>query len=138
MLKLRPSRGDETIPPPDNSCRYQVFGHFTHRRLQEIRRSDEPRNEHGCRLVVNLFGRTDLLDLALAHHRDSVAHRERLFLIVGHENEGDADFALDALQFDLHRFAKLQVQRSQGLVEQQRIGSVHQRASQRNPLLLAT
>ena len=52
--------------------------------------------------VVDLGGRADLLDPALVHDRDPVAHRERLLLIVGDEDEGDADLALDALELELH------------------------------------
>ena len=88
-------------------------------------------------LVVDLLGRADLLDPALVHHRDPVAHRERLFLVVGHEDERDADLALDALQLELHRLAQLEVERAERLVEQQRARVVHERAGERDALLLA-
>ena len=45
--------------------------------------------------------------------------RERLGLGVGHENERDADIALQAYQLDLHLLAQLGVERAQRLVEQQ-------------------
>ena len=87
--------------------------------------------------VVDLARRADLLDAALVHHRDAVAHRERLFLVVRHEDERDADLALDALQLELHRLAQLQVERAERLVEQQRARVVDERAGQRDALLLA-
>ena len=83
-------------------------------------------------------GAADLLDPALAHHRDPVAHRERLFLVVGDVDEGDPDLALDALELQLHGLAQLQVEGAQGLVEEQGAGVVDQGPGQGHPLLLAT
>jgi hypothetical protein len=59
---------------------------------------------------------------ALVHDRDAVAHRERLFLVVGHEDERDADLALDALELELHHLAQLEVEGAERLVEQERLG----------------
>ena len=105
---------------------------------QQVGHADEPGDELRLGLVVDLLGRADLLDPALAHHRDPVAHRERLFLIVGHEDEGDADLALDALQLELHGLAELEVQRAERLVEQQGARIVHESPRERDPLLLTT
>ena len=60
-----------------------------------------------------------LVHRALAHHRDAVGHRQRLVLVVGDEDERDADLALNALELDLHRLAQLEVERRERLVEQQ-------------------
>jgi len=57
----------------------------------------------------------ELLDHAVAHHRDPVGHRQRLLLVVGDVDERDADLALDPLQLDLHLLAQLQVQRAERL-----------------------
>ena len=73
-----------------------------HHHRDQVRAADEARHEGRRRLVVDLLGRAHLLEPALAHHRDAVGHRERLFLVVGHEHEGDADVPLDALELDLH------------------------------------
>ncbi len=54
-----------------------------------------------------------------------------------HKDEGDAHFALEPLQFELHLFAELQVQRAQRLVEQQHFRPIDQGARQRHALLLA-
>ena len=89
------------------------------------------------RRVVDLLGRADLLEAAAAHHRDAVGHGERLFLVVRHEHEGDADVALDALQLELHLAAQLEVERRERLVEQQRARVVHERARERDALALA-
>ncbi|CAB4879970.1 unannotated protein [freshwater metagenome] len=54
------------------------------------------------------------------------------------EDKGDADLALDALEFDLHGLPKLQVEGCEWLVEQERRRQVDQRTGERNPLLLTT
>ena len=41
------------------------------------------------------------------------------------------------LELDLHLLAELEVERAQGLVEQQDAGPVHERARERDPLPLA-
>ena len=56
---------------------------------------------------------------------------------MGHVDERDADLALDALELELHRLAQLEVERAERLVEQQRARVVHERAGQRDALLLA-
>ncbi len=104
----------------------------------EVGRADEAGHEDRRRVVVDLLGGADLLDLAAVHHRDPVAHRERLFLVVGDEDEGDADLALDALELELHRLAELEVEGAERLVEQQGPGEVHQRPGEGDALLLAT
>ena len=79
----------------------------------------------------------DLQDLAARHDGDAVGQRQRLFLVVGHEDEGDADGALDLAQLDLHLLAQLLVERAQRLVQQQHLGLADQRAGQRDALALA-
>ena len=82
-------------------------------------------------------GVPELLDLALVHDRDPVAHRERLFLVVGHVDERDPDLDLDALELELEAAAELEVERAERLVEEEHGGAVDQGAGQRDPLLLA-
>ena len=47
------------------------------------------------RVVVDLERGADLLDIALAHHRHPVGHGQRLALVVGDVDEGDAGPSLD-------------------------------------------
>ena len=54
-----------------------------------------------------------------------------------HKDEGDADFALQRLQFDLHLPAQIGVQSRKRFIEQQQSRTIDQRAGQRNALLLA-
>ena len=56
---------------------------------------------------------------------------------MGHVDERDPDLALDPLEFELHDVAQLEVECPQRFVEQQRARVVHQRAGQRDALLLA-
>ena len=68
----------------------------------------------------------DLQRLAPGHHGDAVGQGERLLLVVGDEDEGDADAALDLAQLDLHLLAQLLVERPQRLVQQQHLGPADQ------------
>ena len=87
--------------------------------------------------LVELLGRSELLDLAGVHDRDPVAHRERLLLVVGHVHERDPDLGLDALELDLELAPQLEVERAERLVEEQHVGPVDQGPGERDPLLLA-
>ena len=89
------------------------------------------------RPLVDLGGAPDLLDPAAVEHRDAVAHRERLLLVVGDEDERDPDLMLDRLQLDLHLLAELQVERAERLVEEQHRGPVDERARECDTLALA-
>ncbi len=63
--------------------------------------------------------------------------RERLALVVGHVNGGDAELALQALQLETKVMPKLRVQVRERLVEEQELRLHHQRARERQALLLA-
>ena len=97
----------------------------------------KPATNSFARLLVELHRRAHLLDPALVEDGDPVAHRQRLVLVVGDVDEGDADLALDRLQLDLHLLAQLQVEGAERLVEQQHLGPVDDRPRQRHPLALA-
>ena len=88
------------------------------------------------RVLVDLRGRPDLLDPAAVEHRDPVAHRQRLLLVVRHVDERDPDLLLDLLQLDLHLLAELQVERAERLVEQQHARPVDDRPRERDALAL--
>ena len=76
------------------------------------------------RPAVDLRGRADLHHPAVVEHRDAVGHRQRLALVVRHEDEGDAERLLQRLELLLHLLAQLQVQRAERLVEQQHLRPV--------------
>ena len=66
-----------------------------------------------------------------------VGQRQRLGLVVGDIDEGDAGAALQLLQLDAHVLAQLGVEVGQRLVEQQDSRLDHEAARQRDALLLA-
>jgi hypothetical protein len=81
---------------------------------QEVHRPDEIRHLPAVGATIERFGVGQLRDLALEHHGDPVRHDQRLFLIMRHQNEGDAHLPLQPDQFHLHLLAHLLVQRAQG------------------------
>ena len=89
------------------------------------------------RLVVDVDRGADLLDLAFVHHHDGVGKRKGFLLVVGDVDEGDAQFPVHLLQFDLHVLAHLEVQGREGLVQQQDLGLVHERPGDGHALLLS-
>ena len=105
--------------------------------LQQRAFADEGRDETVGRAAIEPLRRIDLADAAARHHRDAVGQRQRLALVMGDEDRGDAEPALDFLDLDLHRGAQILVERGERLVEQQHLGLDHQRARQRHALLLA-
>ena len=90
-----------------------------------------------ARLVIDLARRADLLQHAAREHADAVRHRQRLFLVVRHEDGGDRQLLLQSAQLDPHRVAQLGVEVRERLVEQQQRRLRHDRAGQRDALLLA-
>ncbi|KAG1386625.1 hypothetical protein G6F60_014416 [Rhizopus arrhizus] len=105
--------------------------------VEQVDRPDELGHEAVGRLLIDLVRLADLLDPAGIHHRDAGGHGHRFFLIVGDEDEGDAQLALQVLKLQLHALAQLQVQRGQRFVQHQQLGLVDDGARQRHPLLLA-
>ena len=105
--------------------------------VQQVGRADEAVDEKRLRPVVDRHRRIELLDLALVHHGDAVGDAHRLVLIVGHQDGGEAELALQPLDLDLHVEPEVAVERGERLVEQQDRGLDGQRAGERHPLLLA-
>ena len=105
--------------------------------FDDVRHADEAGDEFALGVLVHLRRRPDLLDPALVEDCDAIGHRQRLLLIVRHVDERDADLALDRLELDLHLLAKLEVERTERLVEEQYARLVHDRARERDALPLA-
>ena len=105
--------------------------------LDDVGGADEAGDKRCLRSGVELTGRVELLDPPLVEHRHPIRHRQRFALIVGHIDEGDAQMTVQAFEFGLHLLPQLQIQRAQGLIQQQHLGAIDQRPRQRHPLPLA-
>jgi hypothetical protein len=101
------------------------------------RRADETGDEGAGRRRVDLFRRADLLDLAGVHHQHAFGQRHRLDLVVGDEQRGDAELAVQGLDLQPRLRAQLGVEVGQRLVEQEDLGLAHDRAAHRDALALA-
>ena len=110
---------------------------FGHTRPERVDVADEVGHEFRCRVVVDLVGRTDLLDAALVEHGNAVGEGQRLLLVVGDVDRGDAEFPLHLLQLVAQLHPQLGVQVGQRLVhaDDGRLG--HQGAGDGHALLLA-
>ncbi len=104
--------------------------------VQQVGDAQEVRDELGQRLLVDLLGRAELHDPAAVHHGEPVRHLERLLLVVGDEDERDADLALQRGQLGPQRVPQLRVEGAQRLVEEQHRRLEDQRPRQGHPLLL--
>ena len=83
------------------------------------------------------FGRVDLHEPAVAHDRDLIAEPERLLEIVGDEHDGLAQLTLQSCDLVLHVTPDQRVEGGEGLVEQEDLGIVGERAREADALLHA-
>ena len=77
-----------------------------------------------------------LLEHAAAHHRDAVAHRHRLDLVVRDVDRRHAEVALHARDLRAHLDAQARVEVRQRLVHQEDPRVAHDRAPHRDALAL--
>jgi hypothetical protein len=108
--------------------------------LEQVHRGEpmKPGHEQVDRLVVELQRGVDLLQHAEVHHRDPVAHRHRLDLVVGHVDRGDAEVGLELGDVGAGRHPHLRVEVRQRLVHAEHLRGAHDRAAHRHPLPLTT
>ena len=111
----------------------QLAGHDA---TEDVTLSDEVGDEGVLRLVVDVLRGTDLLDLALTHDDDLVGHGERLLLVVGDVDEGDAEPIMHGLQLDLHLLTHLEIERAERLVEEEDLRLVDECTCDGDTLLL--
>src|SRR5579884_4232274 len=91
----------------------------------------------GLWVAVDIFGLTQLLDMASRHHCDAVRDGQRLLLVMRDVDGRHLELLLDAANLVAQGDAHLGVQRGERLVEQQHFGFHRQRARQGDTLLLA-
>ena len=105
--------------------------------LEQIDVADEVRHPARIRLLVDFGRRCHLHQAAAIHHRDPVGHRHCFALVVGDDNEGEPEPALQIHQLELRRATEFFIERGHRLVEQQHARPLDQRARQRDALALA-
>ena len=120
------------------AAKYRSAAGRFERAPQQVDGADERGDEAVRRRVVELDGRADLLDDPLVEDRHAVGDGERLLLVVGHKDRGDAELSLQREQLAAHVDAQLRVEIGKRLVEQQHLGLDRDGASERDTLLLAT
>ena len=106
--------------------------------FQEVRGANEIGDIRIHRPFVEIARLTDLDDRALVHDDDAVGHDHGFRLVVGHQDERQADGLVQGLELDLHGFPQLGVQGRKRFVQKQDFRVAYQRAGERHPLLLST
>ena len=105
--------------------------------LDAIGLAHEAGDEHVAGRVVEVAGRALLGDHAAVHHDDPVGDRQRLLLVVGHVDHGDAEPPLQLADLLAHAAAQPRVQVGQRLVEQEHGRLEDEGAGDGHALLLA-
>ncbi len=116
---------------PASVDRLEHAGDQVHRR-----RSEERGDEDVRRTPVDVLWRADLLQDAVVHHCDPVAHGHRLDLIVRDVHRRDPELGVQLDQLEARLDAELRVEVGERLVHQERLGLAHDRAGQRDSLAL--
>ena len=103
---------------------------------QQVAGPQEGGHKLGLRFLVQLLRGAYFQQAPEAHHADAVCQVEGFFLVVGHQDGGDAQLALDGFQRAAQLHPDFGVQSAQRLVQQQHFRLVSQGARQGNALLL--
>jgi hypothetical protein len=101
------------------------------------RRADEIGHEHRRRLVIDVLRRAELLDHAMVHDHDLVAHLHGFQLVMGDIDRGRAHAVVQRAQLFGHVLAELGVERAKRLVHHEGLGVAHDGPPQRNALAVA-
>ena len=109
---------------------------FQHDARKDVAVSDKVCHKGVGWLVVDIFRRSDLLNITLVHDYNGVRHGQCLFLIMGHIDERDAKFVFHADQLILHLLAKLQIQCAQGFIQKQNLWLIDDGPGDGDSLLL--
>ena len=142
VAEERPLREDgcverETLTPEEHG---DVTVRALNRPVDEIhgRRSDEAADEDVDGPVVELLRCCELLQPAVAHHRDAVAHRHRLDLVVCDVDRRCAELPLKPADLGARVNAKLRIEIRERLVHQKHRRLAHDRATHRDALSLTS
>ena len=109
-----------------------------HCRGNDITLTDKVRHKSILRLIVDFFRCSDLLDIPLIHDHDRIRHGKCLFLIMCYIQKGDPQLIFETDQLILHILSKLQVQRTERLIQKQYLRLIYDCTCDCNTLLLST
>ncbi len=101
------------------------------------RRPDEAGDEHISGVIVEAQRLGDLLDDAVFHHDDAVAHGHGLDLVVGDVDHGGLEPVVELGDFGAHLDAHLGVEVGERFVEQEGLRFAHDGAADGDALALA-
>jgi hypothetical protein len=106
--------------------------------LEQIDVADEVGDIATVGLLIDLRRTRHLNDLTVVHDGDAIGNGHCLFLVVGDDDEGEAQFLLKVGQFELGLLAELLVEGAERLVKQQHLRLLGERAGKGDTLLLTT
>src|SRR5262249_210408 len=104
--------------------------------FQEVYLSDEVGYRSGSWMLVNGGWSINLQHLTRGHDGYPVGHAQRFPLVMSHQQSGQAEPVVDALDADPELVPELKIERRQRFVQQQDLGANRHRPRQRDPLLL--
>ena len=87
-------------------------------------------------LVVQVFRSVDLHDPAHITNHHPVGDCHRFRLVMGHEDDGEIELALQRLDLKAHGFTQLRIEVGQRFVQKHDLGIGNDGTGQRNTLLL--
>ena len=106
------------------------------RAVIDVALADKVGNESVCRFVVDVLRSADLLDFAVLHYDDPVAHREGFLLVVSYVDKCYSEFSLHVFELKLHVLSHFEVESSKRLVEKEDLWLVDDSACYCDSLLL--
>ena len=115
------------LPLPDEHCVKKVHDG----------RADKARDKEVCRVVEDLLGRADLLDVAVLHDDDAVAQGHGLGLVMGDIDKGRIDAFSELDDLGPHLVAELGIEVTQRLVHEHDLRGAHDGAADGDALALA-
>ena len=105
-------------------------------RQHQVGRTQECGDEARRGPRVQVLRPPDLQQSPEIHDADAVGQRKGFFLVVRHQDGGDPQLALHLADGAAQLLADLGVERAEGLIQQQHLGLVRQRARHGDALLL--
>ena len=90
--------------------------------VHHIGAANKGRYEQVGRPLVDILGRSDVLDNAILHDSDPVGNGHGLLLVMGDVNSSDIDAVLDVLDDGPHLHPELGVQIGERLIKKQNVG----------------